>query len=253
MTDHTSCQGAALVTGGAKRLGRAFIEALAADGHDVIIHYNSSADEAEALATELKGVRAIALGADLSKPEEAAGLIKRANQALGPVGVLVNSASIFEQDQLEDVGADSFHRHMAANTLSPALLTKALAGQGLERACVVNVLDYKLFNLNADYFSYTLSKAALKTMTEMLAKSLAPKVRVNAIAPGLTLPSAHHSEDEFERVHNDNPLQRGANPEDLVAALRFFVNTPSVSGQIVCVDGGQHFDPRLSQDVFEAL
>lgn len=253
MTDHMTPKGAALVTGGAKRLGRAFIEALAADGHDVIIHYNSSSDEAEALANELKGVRAIVLGADLSQPEEAAGLIKRANQALGPVGVLVNSASIFEQDQLENVGADSFHRHMTANTLSPALLTKALAGQGLERACVVNVLDYKLFNLNADYFSYTLSKAALKTMTEMLAKSLAPKVRVNAIAPGLTLPSAHHSEAEFERVHDDNPLQRGANPEDLVAALRFFVNTPSVSGQIVCVDGGQHFDPRLSQDVFEAL
>lgn len=253
MTDHTSPQGAALVTGGAKRLGRAFIEALAADGRDVIIHYNNSSDEAEALAKELKGVRAIALGADLSKPEEAAGLIARANEALGPVGVLVNSASVFEQDQLEDLGSESFHRHMTANTLAPALLTKALAGEGLERACVVNVLDYKLFNLNADYFSYTLSKAALKTMTEMLAKSLAPNVRVNAIAPGLTLPSAHHSDAEFERVHDDNPLKRGANPEDLVAALRFFVNTPSVSGQIVCVDGGQHFDPRLSQDVFEAL
>lgn len=244
---------AALVTGGAKRLGRAFIEALAADGHDVIIHYNSSADEAEALVKEIRGVRAIALGADLSKPEEAAGLIIRANQALGPVGVLVNSASIFEQDQLEDLGAESFHRHMTANTLAPALLTKAVAGQGLERASVVNVLDYKLFNLNADYFSYTLSKAALKTMTEMLAKSLAPKLRINAIAPGLTLPSAHHSDEDFERVHDDNPLKRGSTPEDLVAALRFFVNTPSVSGQIVCVDGGQHFDPRLSRDVFEAL
>nr|WP_040613015.1 SDR family oxidoreductase [Oceanicaulis sp. HTCC2633] len=253
MGDPSSQKPAALVTGGAKRLGRAFIEALAADGHDVIIHYNSSADEAEALVKEIRGVRAIALGADLSKPEEAASLVARANQALGPVGVLVNSASIFEQDQLEDLGAESFHRHMTANTLAPALLTKAVAGQGLERASVVNVLDYKLFNLNADYFSYTLSKAALKTMTEMLAKSLAPKVRVNGIAPGLTLPSAHHSEVEFERVHDDNPLKRGSTPEDLVAALRFFVNTPSVSGQVLCVDGGQHFDPRLSRDVFEAL
>ncbi len=253
MGDPSSQKPAALVTGGAKRLGRAFIEALAADGHDVIIHYNSSADEAEALVKEIRGVRAIALGADLSKPEEAAGLIIRANQALGPVGVLVNSASIFEQDQLDDLGAESFHRHMTANTLAPALLTKAVAGQGLERSCVVNVLDYKLFNLNADYFSYTLSKAALKTMTEMLAKSLAPKVRVNAIAPGLTLPSAHHSDEDFERVHDDNPLKRGSTPEDLVAALRFFVNTPSVSGQVLCVDGGQHFDPRLSRDVFEAL
>jgi NAD(P)-dependent dehydrogenase (short-subunit alcohol dehydrogenase family) len=253
MGDLETAKAAALVTGGAKRLGRAFIEALAADGHDVIIHYNSSADEAEALAKEIKGVRAVALGADLSKPEEAASLIARANDALGPVGVLVNSASIFEQDQLEDLNAESFHRHMTANTLGPALLTKAVAGQGLDRACVVNVLDYKLFNLNADYFSYTLSKAALKTMTEMLAKSLAPKVRVNAIAPGLTLPSAHHSDADFERVHNDTPLERGSTPDDLVAALRFFVNTPSVSGQVLCVDGGQHFDPRLSRDVFEAL
>ncbi|WP_440959603.1 SDR family oxidoreductase [Oceanicaulis sp. LC35] len=253
MGDLVTAKPAALVTGGAKRLGRAFIEALAADGHDVIIHYNSSADEAEALARELKGVRAIALGADLSQPEETAGLIARAADALGPVGVLVNSASIFEQDQLADLGAESFHRHMTANTLAPALLTKALAGQGLERACVVNVLDYKLFNLNADYFSYTLSKAALKTMTEMLAKSLAPNVRVNAIAPGLTMPSAHHSDEDFERVHDDTPLQQGSTPEDLVAALRFFVNTPSVSGQVLCVDGGQHFDPRLSRDVFEAL
>lgn len=256
MSDPMSEKPAALVTGGAKRLGRAFTEALAADGHDVIIHYNSSSDEAEALANELSesGVRAIALGADLSQPEEAAGLIARADQALGgPVGVLVNSASVFEQDQLEDVGADSFNRHMTANTLAPTLLTKALAGQELERACVINVLDYKLFNLNADYFSYTLSKAALKTMTEMLAKSLAPKVRVNAIAPGLTLPSAHHSEAEFERVHSDTPLKTGSTPDDLVAALRFFVNTPSVSGQVLCVDGGQHFDPRLSRDVFEAL
>ena len=148
MGDPSSQKPAALVTGGAKRLGRAFIEALAADGHDVIIHYNSSADEAEALVKEIRGVRAIALGADLSKPEEAASLVARANQALGPVGVLVNSASIFEQDQLEDLGAESFHRHMTANTLAPALLTKAVAGQGLERASVVNVLDYKLFNLN---------------------------------------------------------------------------------------------------------
>ncbi len=253
MGDLVTAKPAALVTGGAKRLGRAFIEALAADGHDVIIHYNSSADEAEALASELKDVRAIALGADLSQPQEAAALIARATDALGPVGVLVNSASIFEQDQLADLGAESFHRHMTANTLAPALLTKALAGQGLERACVVNVLDYKLFNLNADYFSYTLSKTALKTMTEMLAKSLAPNVRVNAIAPGLTLPSAHHSDEDFERVHDDTPLQQGSTPEDLVAALRFFVNTPSVSGQVLCVDGGQHFDPRLSRDVFEAL
>lgn len=141
MTDQTPPKNAALVTGGAKRLGRAFIEALAADGHDVIIHYNSSSDEAEALAAELSesGVKAITLGADLSQPEEAAGLIARANEALGPVGVLVNSASVFEQDQLEDLGADSFHRHMTANTpVSGAFdqgAGRAGAGAGLRGQC----------------------------------------------------------------------------------------------------------------------
>ena len=247
--------GAALVTGGAKRLGRAFVEALAADGHPVAIHYNVSGAEARALADSITnaGGRAVALGADLSDPQAAAGLIDQARAALGPVSVLVNSASIFEDDQIETVDAASFHRHMAANTLAPALLIQALAQAPGPGALAVNLLDYKLFNLNADFFSYTLSKAALKTMTEMLARRLAPQVRVNAIAPGLTLPSPYHSQAEFRRLHADNPLGIGPTPADLVRALRFFRDTPSVSGQVLCVDGGQHFDPRLTRDVFEAL
>lgn len=248
-------RGAALVTGGAKRVGRAFIEALAGDGHAVAIHYNSSAAEAEALAETINaaGGRAAAFGADLMDAAATEGLIGRAGEALGPIQLLVNSASIFEDDALATLSAESFHRHMTANTLAPALLTKALANQAGEGAMVLNVLDYKLFNINADYFSYTLSKAALKTMTEMLARDLAPKVRVNGVAPGLTLPSPYHSEAEFERLHHDNPLKRGPDPEDLVRALRFFRDSPAVSGQIVCVDGGQHFDPRLTKDVFGAL
>ncbi|MFW5660677.1 MAG: SDR family oxidoreductase [Oceanicaulis sp.] len=251
----TQTQGAALVTGGAKRLGRAFAEALAADGHPVAIHYNSSAEEAESLADtiEAAGGRAVTLQADLSDPEAAEALAGRARAALGPLSVLVNSASIFEDDQIDTLGAGSFHRHMTANTLAPALMTKAFASDPGPNALVVNLLDYKLFNVNADFFSYTLSKAALKTMTEMLARSLAPKVRVCGIAPGLTLPSPYHSEAEFERLHDDNPLRKGPTPDDLVRALRFFRDTPSVSGQIVCVDGGQHFDPRLTRDVFGAL
>ncbi|XBQ15238.1 MAG: SDR family oxidoreductase [Oceanicaulis sp.] len=248
-------RGAALVTGGAKRIGRAFIEALAADGHPVAIHYNTSSHEADALAEAVRaaGGTAVTLGADLSDAEAAASLPARAREALGPLSVLVNSASIFEDDTLETVGAESFRRHMDANTLAPALLTQGFAQAPGENALVVNLLDYKLFNINADFFSYTLSKAALKAMTEMLARSLAPKVRVNAIAPGLTLPSPYHSEAEFEARHDDNPLQKGPTTDDLVRALRFFRDTPSVSGQIVCVDGGQHFDPRLTKDVFGAI
>jgi len=248
-------KGAALVTGGAKRVGRAFIEALAEDGHPVAIHYNSSSDEALALADAITaaGGRAVALGADLMDEAATEALIGRTREALGPVQLLVNSASIFEDDSLGTLTADSFHRHMTANTLAPALLTKAFAARAEAGAMVLNVLDYKLFNINADYFSYTLSKAALMTMTQMLARDLAPTVRVNAVAPGLTLPSPYHSEAEFERLHHDNPLQRGPDVEDLVRTLRYFRDSPAVSGQILCVDGGQNFDPRLTKDVFGAL
>jgi NAD(P)-dependent dehydrogenase (short-subunit alcohol dehydrogenase family) len=256
-------KGTALVTGGAKRVGRSFIEALASDGHPVAIHYNTSSSEAEALAGTINaaGGRAVGIGTDLTDEKATESLISRAAQALGPVQLLVNSASIFEDDALDTLSAKSFHRHMSANTLAPALLIKALAAQDSvqnassppQAAMAFNLLDYKLFNINADYFSYTLSKAALMTMTQMLARDLAPHVRVNAVAPGLTLPSPYHSEAEFERLHHDNPLQRGPDTDDLVRALRFFRDSPAVSGQIICVDGGQHFDPRLTRDVFGVL
>jgi NAD(P)-dependent dehydrogenase (short-subunit alcohol dehydrogenase family) len=248
-------RGAVLVTGGAKRVGRAFIEALAADGHPCAVHFNASSQEAEALAADIRaaGGEACAVGADLSDPDQAEGLIGRAAAELGPISLLVNSASIFEDDRSDTVTADSFNRHMAANLLAPALLSKAFANQAPAGSLIVNMLDYKLFNMNADFFSYTLSKAGLKTMTEMLARELAPKVRVCGIAPGLTLPSPYHSEEEFKRLHDDNPLNAGPTTDDLVRALRFFRDSKPVSGQIVCVDGGQHFDPRLTEDVFGAL
>lgn len=248
-------RGAVLVTGGAKRVGRAFIEALAADGHPCAVHYNASSREAESLvkSIEAAGGRACAVGADLSDPQASEALIARAAEALGPIALLVNSASIFEDDRPDTVTAESFHRHMGANLLAPALLSKAFAAQAPTGALIVNMLDYKLFNVNADYFSYTLSKAGLKAMTEMLARELAPRIRVCGIAPGLTLPSPYHSEELFERLHHDNPLHCGPTTDDLVRALRFFRDSKPVSGQIICVDGGQHFDPRLTRDVFGAL
>lgn len=248
-------KGTALVTGGAKRIGRAFCEALAEDGYDIAIHCNRSRDEAEALAQTLegKGVKAGVFAADFSDGANAETLMEEAAKAMGPVSLLVNSASIFEDDSVESVSAQSFRAHMEANTLAPVLLSKAFAAQAPEGAMIFNLLDYKLFNINADFYSYTISKAALKAMTEMLARALAPRIRVNAVAPGLTLPSPYHDEATFERLHDDNPLQCGPTPEDLVRTLRWFLATPSVSGQIVCVDGGQHFDPRLTRDVFGAL
>jgi len=250
-----SDRGAVLVTGGAKRVGRAFVEALAADGHACAVHYNTSSADADALVEMIRsaGGAACAVGADLCDPAQAEALVDRAGEALGPISLLVNSASIFEDDRPDTVTADSFNRHMAANLLGPALLSKAFAAQAPAGSLIVNLLDYKLFNINADYFSYTLSKAGLKAMTEMLARELAPKVRVCGIAPGLTLPSPYHSNDAFERLHHDNPLGAGPTPDDLVRALRFFRDSKPVSGQILCVDGGQHFDPRLTRDVFGAL
>lgn len=250
-----AASGVALVTGSAKRVGRAFIEALAAQGQACAVHYNASSGDAEALVDALKqkGVRAAAFAANLSDPEATQFLIGQVHNELGPLSLLINSASIFEDDSPATVTAQAFHRHMTANLLAPALLSKAFAAQAPSGSLIVNLLDYKLFNINADYFSYTLSKAGLKTMTEMLARELAPKVRVCAIAPGLTLPSPYHSAEEFERLHHDNPLQCGPTLDHLVQAMMFFRNTPSVSGQIVCVDGGQHFDPRLTRDVFGAL
>lgn len=248
-------KGTALVTGGAKRIGRAFCEALAEDGYAIAIHCNRSRGEAEALADDLKakGASAGVFAADFSDAANAEALMGEAAKAMGPVSLLINSASIFEDDSVENVSAQSLRRHMEANTLAPVLLSKAFAAQAPAGSMIFNVLDYKLFNINADFYSYTISKAALKTVTEMLARALAPRIRVNAVAPGLTLPSPYHDEAIFERLHDDNPLQCGPTPDDLVRTLRWFLATPSVSGQIVCVDGGQHFDPRLTRDVFGAL
>ena len=246
---------AALVTGGAKRMGRAFVEALAEDGYNIAIHYNSSSAEADRLAEDLEqtGIKTVTIGADLGDPARVSEIVDEAAAKIGPLSVLVNSASIFREDSWQTQSAESFRQHMDVNTLAPALLSQAFARQAPDGSMIFNLLDYKLFNINADFYSYTLSKAALKTMTEMLARTLAPKVRVNGVAPGLTLPSPYHSKEEFERLHNDNPLRSGPTPEDMVRTLRYFLQTPSVSGQIICVDGGQHFDPRLTRDVFGAL
>ncbi|WP_019961317.1 SDR family NAD(P)-dependent oxidoreductase [Woodsholea maritima] len=245
----------ALVTGGAKRMGAAFVRALAERGHPVGVHFNSSEDEAASLVQEIIGAggRADLFRADLSESESVKGLIGAVSARLGPVGVLVNSASLFLDDDLTRLSPDSFLIHQKTNTLAPLLLAQAMAAQTLEKGLILNVLDYKLFNLNADYLSYTISKYALKGITEILARRLAPHIRVNALAPGLTLPSAHHSAAEFERLHHDNPLRQGAQLSDMIRGLNFFLDTPSVTGQILTIDGGQHFDPRLTRDVFEAL
>lgn len=243
---------AALVTGGSKRIGGAITRALAEDGYFVFVHYNSSSASADEMVAELegRGQKAAAVHADLSNLDDAEALIARCLETGPKPTVLINSASIFEADHADTMTRASWMKHQTVNTAAPALLIRDFAAQlsDEERGLVVNFLDYKLANLNPDFFSYTISKYALKGVTEMLAMALAPKVRVCGLAPGLTLSSPFQTEEEFEALHRKNPLRCGPTVEDHIRAIRFMIATPSYSGQMLMVDGGQHFD-ALPRDV----
>lgn len=242
----------ALVTGGAKRIGAAVARALSADGYFVYVHYNSSDADALKMVEELQaaGVGAAAVGADLSNPESAQTLIRRCLELGPPLRVLINSASIFNADHVPTVKLEDWQRHLNVNLTAPVLMIRDFAEQVPEgeRGVVVNFLDYKLYNLNPDFFSYTISKYALKGVTEVMAMALAPRVRVCGLAPGLTLPSPYQTEEAFKKLHDQNPLRKGPTVEDHVRAIRFMIATPSYSGQMMAVDGGQHFD-AIPRDV----
>jgi NAD(P)-dependent dehydrogenase (short-subunit alcohol dehydrogenase family) len=241
---------AALVTGGAKRIGRAIVEALAAEGCAVAIHHHRSRAEAEALAAAIvaRGGRAAALAGDLASPDCGA-LIAQAAERLGPLSVLVNNASLFERDEAATLTAERFDRHMAVNARAPALLARAFAAQAPAGAdcCIVNLLDQKLWNANPDFLSYTASKAALAELNTVLAMALAP-VRVCGVAPGLTLPSEKMSDENFRRAHPRTPLARGSTPDDIATAVRYLVGARAVTGSVLLVDAGQHL-VRSDRDV----
>lgn len=247
-----------LVTGAARRIGRALALGFAADGWDVAVHYGASRGEAEALVEQIRtmGRRAVALAADLALEEEAAALVGACTQALGRPVCIVNNASRFAEDTAGDIGYASLLAHMAVNVGAPLVLARALfeatpdAAEQDEalRGVVINVLDQKLYNLNPDYLSYTLSKAALQTATVTLAQALAPKVRVVGIAPGLTLQSADQTSEEFARAHRVTPLGRASTSDDIVAAACYLARASGVTGTTLVVDGGQHLVP-LPRDV----
>ncbi len=233
------------MTGAGKRLGRAIAEALAEDGWALVIHYNASRAEAEDLAARTGGRAA---GFDLENVDAAKDFLR----AQGRIDALINSASIFEPDRPETVEPDLFLRSLKINLMAPALLASAMAEAhtGRDSGCVINLLDQKLFNLNPDFFSYTLSKYALLGATRTMAMAMAPRVRVNAVAPGIVLPVKGQSEAEFQKAHRMNPMQGGAAPEDVVRAVRFILATPSMTGQTITVDGGQHLDARRSDVLY---
>lgn len=247
-----------LVTGAARRIGRALALGFAAQGWDVGVHYGASKDEADSLVAEIRalGRRAVALAADLAIERETAGLIGACTAALGRPVCVVNNASRFVEDTARDVGYETLLAHMAVNVAAPLVLARALFDATPEaaredealRGVVINVLDQKLYNLNPDYLSYTLSKAALQSATVTLAQALAPKVRVVGIAPGLTLQSADQTPDEFAQAHRVAPLGRASTPEDVVAAACYLAQAHGVTGATLIVDGGQHLVP-LPRDV----
>lgn len=244
----------ALVTGAGRRLGRAMALHLAHRGYDVAVHYAGSATEAAEVVGEIRamGRRAEALQADLLDETQTETLIARATKALdGPLTVLVNNASIFEYDNLSSATRLSWDRHMESNLRAPFVLTQGFAaqvpppvpdemGEPVAQGLIVNMIDQRVHKLTPEFMTYTLAKAGLWTLTRTAAQALGPRVRVNAIGPGPTLRGARQSESHFARQRAATVLQRGANPADIVGALEFFLHSPSVTGQLICTDGGQH-------------
>ena len=247
-------QGRALVTGAGQRLGREMALYLATRGHDVAVHYATSTDGAEAVAAEIRalGRRAVVIQADLLIEAETETLVARAAAALGgPLSVLVNNASIFEYDTLATATRQSWDRHITSNLRAPFVLTQTFAaqapdgatdanGESVARALVVNMIDQRVLKLTPEFMTYTIAKMGLWAFTQTAAQALAPRVRVNAIGPGPTLKGARQSDAHFVRQRAATILRRGANPSEIAHALGYFIDATSVTGQILCVDGGQH-------------
>lgn len=235
---------AALVTGGAKRLGRAIALALAGSGFDVAIHYGSSAAEAEDTAGAIRalGRRAVALRADLARESDVAALLPAAQAALGPIGVLVNNASTFERDEWHDATRESWDLHIEPNLRAPFVLAQAFARALPEAAegCIVNMLDQRVWSLTPHFVSYTVSKAGLWALTQSLALALAPRIRVNGIGPGPALASTRQSAEQFARQGESTPLQRGTSPGEVAQAVLALLSLPAMTGQMIALDGGQH-------------
>ena len=244
----------ALVTGAAKRIGRAIAIALANAGYDIGVHYGNSHDDALALVRELEalGVRAHAIQGDLSDVANVPGLISKASAALGPIDVLVNNASVFADDRARSLTIDSWQMHMDTNLLAPVLLAQAFAAQPDIRpgASIINMIDQRVLNPSPPFFSYSMSKAGLWHATRTLAQALAPHIRVNAVGPGPTLRSIHQSEKDFEREARSTLLQKPTSPEEVAAAVIYLLNAPSVTGQMICVDSGQHLNWK-TLDMFD--
>ncbi len=245
---------AALVTGAASRLGKEMALALAKRGFDVAVHYAGSADAAGRTASDIRaaGVNACTLGADFMDESQTLTLVSRAQKALGkPLDLLINNASVFEYDTLETVSRERWDRHMESNLRAPFVLTQAFArqvpkgrtdaaGEAIASGCIINMIDQRVRKLTPEFMSYTIAKMGLWAFTQTAARALAPDIRVNAIGPGPTIKGARQSAAHFAHQRRNTVLRRGSNAADIVAAMNYIIDAPALSGQLLCVDGGQH-------------
>lgn len=233
-----------LITGGAKRIGKALTESLANAGWTTAIHYFGSSDEAEALAksiTSSNGKAAI-FSADLSNADETANLIPTVANTLGPIGALINNASVFEEESWDDVTPESWTQHLGINLHAPFVLSQAFARALPSDAegAIINIIDQRVFNLTPDFMSYTVSKSGLWTLTQTLAMALAPRIRVNGVGPGPTLPNERQTDKVFQRQVSATPLQRKVDLSDITAAVAYLLTARSVTGEMIAVDSGEH-------------
>jgi NAD(P)-dependent dehydrogenase (short-subunit alcohol dehydrogenase family) len=237
---------AVLVTGGARRVGAALVRSLASAGYAVIAHFQSSEACAQKLAAEIgqAGGRCGIIQADLTDRSATASLIPRCIDRFGPLGVLVNNASGYRYDNAASLNFEAWDENLRTNLEAPLFLAKAFAETCTEGGSIINMLDFKVTNLNPDYFSYTVAKVGLAGATRMLAMALRGRVRVNGIAPGLTMQSGRQTEEQFSRAWRMTPLGYGPTPEELGRAARFLIETQSANGQILGLDGGASLRPR---------
>lgn len=243
-----------LITGAAKRLGRAIALKLAGAGYDIAAHYRASKADAETLAAEVKslGRRAALIEGDLAVEAQVETFVPRASADLGPVTALVNCASVFEDDRIATMTRASWDKHIETNLRAPLVLSQIFAKQlpaGADGA-IVNIIDQAVLNLTPQFLSYTVSKAGLWTLTQTLAQALAPRIRVNAVAPGPSLKAERQSQRNFDAQVQATLLQRPSEPADIAGAVHYLLSARAVTGQMIAVDSGQHLTPRTG-DFFE--
>ena len=240
--------GAVLVTGAARRIGREIAVDLGRQGWAVAVHFNDSSADAKSVVSSIEadGGRAAAFGADLTKETDVETLLPRAVEAVGPITALVNNASVFETDDMETATRETWDVHMEVNLRAPFVLTQSFCRQLPDHlgGSVINILDQRVWNLTPFFTSYTLSKAALWTLTQTLAMALAPRIRINAVGPGPTLPSPRQTEEHFVAQWSSMPLGRPVAPREICEAVRFLLDAPSITGQMIAVDAGQHLGYR---------